>query len=96
MVSEAATTTIRDMAYMVSEKISGGKSKVVFDIPKNMMQFGYAADVQLRLSSEKLEQLGWMPQVAPELDCMYRRLVSSFESKKYCKIRRAFYNNSLG
>lgn len=78
VVSERTTTTIAQMAEMVSEKISLGKSNVVFDIPENVLTYGYAADVKLRLSGAKLESLGWKPTIAPELETMYARLVKSF------------------
>ncbi len=82
VVSERATTTIYKMAKMVSEKIGMGKSNVEFDIPENTSVYGYAQDVKLRLSSEKLESLGWKPSIAPELETMYTRLVKSFIAQK--------------
>ncbi|MGN1008289.1 MAG: NAD-dependent epimerase/dehydratase family protein [Butyricicoccus sp.] len=82
VVSERATTTIAQMAQMVSEQITGGKSRVVFDIPDNALTYGYAPDVKLRLSSKKLEELGWSPCIAPGLVTMYERLLSSFQSQR--------------
>lgn len=79
VVSENATTTIAQMAQMVSEQITRGNSRVVFDIPDNTLTYGYAPDVKLRLSNEKLEQLGWAPCIAPNLVTMYERLISSFQ-----------------
>ena len=82
VVSESSTTTIAQMAQMVSEKITGGKSEVIFDIPNDALVYGYAPDVKLRLSSKKLEALGWKPVVAPELEMMYKRLIASFRAQK--------------
>ncbi len=56
VVSESTTTTIAQMAQMVSEQITGGESRVIFDIPDNVLTYGYAPDVKLRLSSKKLEK----------------------------------------
>ena len=82
VVSESTTTTIAQMAQMVSEQITGGESRVIFDIPDNVLTYGYAPDVKLRLSSKKLEKLGWKPLIAPELVTMYRRLIASFKAQE--------------
>lgn len=72
-VSNPAThTTIVDMANMVAEKIAGGKIKVIFDIPDNNT-FGYAADTKMKLNSDKLQSLGWKPEVG--LEEAYRRMI---------------------
>lgn len=62
---------------MVAEKIADGKIKVVFDIPKDNT-FGYAADAKMRLNSDKLQALGWLPQIC--LEEAYRRMLSSMQS----------------
>ena len=74
VVNEKTTRTIADMAQMVAEMFSDGKSKVVFDIPKGN-QYGYAPDTQMRLSGEKLKGLGWKPEVS--LEEMYQRMIPS-------------------
>lgn len=68
----ASHTTIADMAKMVAEKIAGGKIKVVFDIPEENL-FGYAADTKMKLNSDKLQSLGWKPEVG--LEEAYRRMI---------------------
>ncbi len=78
VANEAAHTTIADMASMVCEKISGGKSGVVFDIPKENV-YGYAQDVKMRLSSEKLRSLGWKPEIG--LEDAYRRLIRDMDER---------------
>ena len=65
-------TTIDDMAKMVAEKIADGKIKVVFDIPEDNT-FGYAADTKMKLNSDKLQALGWKPEVG--LEEAYRRMM---------------------
>ena len=46
---------------------------IVYDIPENTSSFGYAPDVKLRLSSKKLRNLGWEPQV--DLQEAYERTI---------------------
>lgn len=65
-------TTIAEMANLVAEKIADGKIKVVFDIPEDNT-FGYAADTKMKLNSDKLQALGWKPEVA--LEEAYRRMM---------------------
>lgn len=74
VVNEETTRTIAEMAEMVAQKFSNGKSKVVFDIPEGN-QFGYAPETRLRLSAAKLRALGWQPEVG--LEEMYQRMMSS-------------------
>lgn len=72
----ASHTTIADMARMVAEKIADGKIKVVFDIPETNT-FGYAADTKMKLNSEKLQSLGWKPQIG--LEEAYARTIEFLE-----------------
>ena len=65
-------TTIAEMANLVAEKIADGKIKVVFDIPEDNT-FGYAADTKMKLNSDKLQTLGWKPEVG--LEEAYRRMM---------------------
>lgn len=74
VVNEETTRTIAEMAEMVAREFSNGRSKVVFDIPKDN-QFGYAPDTKLLLSSEKIRTLGWVPEV--DLKRMYVRMIPS-------------------
>lgn len=74
VVNESSTMTIADMAALVAKTLGGGKSKVVFDIPQGNV-FGYAPKTQLRLSSEKLNALGWQAEVSMEES--YTRMVES-------------------
>lgn len=75
----ATHITIAGMAIMVAEKIADGKIKVIFDIPKDN-KFGYAADTKMKLNSDKLQRLGWMPKVG---------LLESYERMiEYMKLRK--------
>lgn len=76
VTNPATHTSIADMAQMVSERLTGGKIKVVFDIPKDNM-FGYAADTKMKLNSDKLQSLGWTPEIG--LEEAYQRLIASIK-----------------
>lgn len=72
--NEETTTTIADMAKMVNQEFGDGSIKVIFDIPKDQKTYGYAPDVKMCLSSEKLRMLGWIPQYS--LSQMYERMIA--------------------
>lgn len=74
VVNEETTRTIADMAQMVAEKFSDGRSKVTFEIPEGN-QYGYAPDTKMRLSGENLRKLGWIPEMS--LGEMYQRMIPS-------------------
>lgn len=76
--NEDTHTTIAGMASFASEKLAGGKIKVVFDIPEDN-KFGYAADTKMKLSNSKLKALGWEPSYS--LEDAYRRMMSSMKNQ---------------
>ena len=79
MANDSAAMRIRQVAQLASDTLTGGRVKIVFDIPESALTYGYAPDVTMRLSNEKLRQLGWEPEIPlPE---MFRRLVKSFEAQ---------------
>lgn len=71
--NEENTTMIVDMAKMVAEQFGEGKIKVCFDIPKDKKMHGYAPDVKMKLSSEKIRKLGWKAKYS--LPQMYERMI---------------------
>lgn len=76
VVNPETSIRIRDMALMVAETLGEGKMNVVFDIPEDALKYGYAPDVVIKLSADRLKALGWEPAVGlPE---MYERLAASF------------------
>lgn len=77
VVNEKNSMKIREMAELAAKEISGGKSKVVFDIPEDSLKYGYAADTNMRLSAEKLRKLGWNSEY--ELAEMYKRMIAGWE-----------------
>lgn len=74
VVNEANTMSIRQMAELVCEKIADGHIQAEFDIPEDNT-FGYAADTGLRLSGQKLKDLGWEPEKL--LEDMYWDMVKN-------------------
>lgn len=76
VVNPETHTTILNMAKMVIEKIADNKIKLIFDIPENNL-FGYAADTKLKLNSDKLQALGWHPDIG--LEEAYRRMITQMQ-----------------
>ena len=72
VVNEETTQSIYDMACMVAEKFSNGKSKVIFDIPEGN-EYGYAPYTRLKLSSAKINALGWTAEY--NLKEMFERMM---------------------
>ena len=62
--NENSHMTIKDMAEMVANEIAQGNIKVIYDIPKNQMQYGYAPDTKLWLDATKIKELGWEPKIS--------------------------------
>ncbi len=58
VVNEKNTMRIKDMAQLVAEEIAGNSIGVVIQ-PVSIEKTGYASYTELRMSSEKLHQLGW-------------------------------------
>ncbi len=80
VVNESTSMPIRQVAKLVSDTLTGGKTKIIFDIPESALTYGYAPDVTMRLSGEKLRSLGWEPEV--DLPEMFRRLAESFRHQR--------------
>lgn len=77
--NENSHITITEMANMVAKDIALNKIKVIYDIPKKNI-YGYAAPTKMKLSSKKLKNLGWEPQVG--LKESYLRLIRSMSAFK--------------
>ncbi len=80
VVNERTSMPIREVAQLVSDTLTGGRSKLRFEIPENANVYGYAPDVTMRLSARKLRALGWEPEV--DLPEMFRRLAQSFQYRE--------------
>ena len=80
VVNESTAMPIREVARLVSDTLTGGQTKIIFDIPESALTYGYAPDVTMRLSCAKLMDLGWSPEV--DLPEMFRRLAASFRAQE--------------
>lgn len=78
--NEACHTTVAGMAQLAIETVGAPGSKLVFDLDESNSS-GFAADVRLFLSSEKLRSLGWEPQV--DLPTAMSRLVAYLGEAAY-------------
>lgn len=78
VVNPSTTMQIREMAGMVAHDLVSDKIKVVFDIPESN-KFGYAPDVTMHLSADKMESLGWRPKYG--LMDMYKRMIRYWEEE---------------
>lgn len=79
VANEKTNIRIRDMAQMIADQ-SDGKIQVRFDIPEDALKYGYAPDVKMRLSGDKLRGLGWEPEL--DLPQMYRQLMASWQAQE--------------
>lgn len=77
IVNEDSHMQIREMAEMVSDKISHGKIAVQFDIPESELTYGYAPTVKMKLSGKKMMSLGWKPEV--NMVESYERMIHDME-----------------
>ena len=50
----------------------------MFGIP-NSNSFGYAADTRMKLNSDKLQKLGWKPEIG--LEEAYNRMIMSMKNQ---------------
>ena len=75
--NESSHMTILEMAELVANDVAHGTIKVIFDIPSQDHRFGYAPDVKLKMSTEKIQALGWKPYVG--LIESYERMISSLK-----------------
>lgn len=69
--NDKESRTVRQVADLVAGEVAKGRIGVKVAIPKDNP--GYAPDVQMFLSSEKLKALGWNPEIS--MVEAYRRLV---------------------
>lgn len=74
VANEGTTCSIAEMAQMVAD-LSYGKTKVVFDIQEDANKFGYLPTFKIKLLSDKLRALGWIPKV--DLPTAFQRTINS-------------------
>lgn len=80
VVNEGNSMTIREMADVVAKIIAGAEIEVRIEIPEENI-YGYPPPTGMRLSSAKLEQLGWKAEY--DIEEMYRRMIAYLEEMEY-------------
>lgn len=77
--------SICDMAKLVTDTISEGRIKVVFDIAEDVSKLGYGPTIKISLDTTKLEKLGWRAEVG--LEESYRRMIEYMKDNRFCDER---------
>lgn len=73
--NENTFCTIREMAEMLVAEYPQSGSRLIFDIPEDANQYGYAPTSRMLINSEKARALGWTPQTG--LKEMFVRLMGT-------------------
>lgn len=81
IVNSDVSMTIRQMAELVAVKICEDRVAVIVDKPEEIEKLGYPPDTAMRLSSEKIEKLGWKPRY--RLEEMYRRMILDWQENTF-------------
>lgn len=74
--NEKITISIAKMAEIIANDV--GNTKIIID-KSNVNKRGYAPELQMRLSSKKLQSTGWYPEVGSE--GMFSKLVKSLKEQ---------------
>ena len=77
VVNEVSHMQIRQMAMLVASQVARGKIKTRIEIPET--DCGYAPSVKMKLSGEKLEALGWRPQIG--MKETYERMIADMRTE---------------
>lgn len=80
VANKETAISIADMAKLVCEKFSQGRSHVVFDIAEDATKLGYNPVVRICLDTAKLESLGWSASVG--IEKMFERTIGSMALKR--------------
>ena len=79
VVNDRNSMLIKEMAAIVADTLSEGKSQVVFDIPEDQLTYGYAPETKMQLCGDKIKTLGWSSVV--DLPEMYKRMVAAWDEE---------------
>ncbi len=72
--NDKETRAVVDIAKLVAHKIAEKRLDIVFDLPESELKYGYAPNIKMCLCSDKLRNLGWVPQIS--MENAYRRLIT--------------------
>nr|SFZ89086.1 dTDP-glucose 4,6-dehydratase [Loigolactobacillus rennini] len=81
IANEATYISIKDMAFLVANKIANSDIKVIIDTTGNQ-NYGYAPKLKIKLMSDKIRSLGWQPQFS--LENMFEKLIRSMKNRGKC------------
>ena len=74
--------SISDMANLVVDLFTESEIKVNYDLAENIDALGYNPTIKIKLNSDKLKSLGWVPSVnLPEI---FIRMVKSMKYRRHC------------
>ena len=79
VANEETYCSIHDMAKMLCDCYSNGKSKVVFDIDE-LSANGFAPEFKMKLDCTRIKTLGWNPKVG--LKEMFARTINYMKQSK--------------
>ena len=74
VANEDTYCSIYEMAQMVAKEFGEGKVKVQIEANSDIEKLGYAKTLKMNLSTDKLKQLGWIPQTS--LIKCYKKLIA--------------------
>lgn len=79
IVNEDNTMTIKEMAYLVANKIANNEINVVIENYDNN-KYGYALSTGLRLSGSKMKSIGWRANIS--IEQMYVNLINDLRKQQ--------------
>jgi dTDP-glucose 4,6-dehydratase len=79
LANKTTAISIKEIAYMIAEKIACHKIKVLFSADDKNNE--YAPNYKMFLNTDKIESLEWKPEVG--LEDAYRRMINSMRARKY-------------
>ena len=79
VANESCHTTTKNMAELLAKEVANDSIKVIYDIPKENVNYGYLPDIRRKLSQKKMCSLEWKPEVS--LKDSYIRLIESLSEQ---------------
>ena len=77
IVNEGSHSTIKGFAEMAKKQYASSSIDIIYDIPDDISKYGYAPDVKMKLSSKKLNKLGWIART--NLKDSFERMIESMK-----------------
>lgn len=64
VVNPEACVQIRELAQRAIQTLARSPVRTVFDIPSDPLKYGYAPNVKMRLSADRMKALGWTSEIS--------------------------------